>query len=146
MMLRVLETVEAHCGYHFPWSLSNFLPLYGGSATFFLFLDKFHFFFFFFSMASWKNLLFFICSADFHDYHHRLLYTKSGNYSSTFVYMDWWDFFNYKCSHLSIYIYVMKPFLFLVRIFGTDKGYRKLKVLKSMGEETLDKENITAIK
>lgn len=28
--------------------------------------------------------------ADFHDYHHRLLYTKSGNYSSTFVYMDWW--------------------------------------------------------
>nr|KJB83741.1 hypothetical protein B456_013G261900 [Gossypium raimondii] len=56
MVLRVLETVEAHCGYHFPWSLSNFLPLYGG--------------------------------ADFHDYHHRLLYTKSGNYSSTFVYMD----------------------------------------------------------
>ncbi|KAK8488810.1 hypothetical protein V6N11_025324 [Hibiscus sabdariffa] len=72
MVLRVLETVEAHCGYHFPWSLSNFLPVYGG--------------------------------ADFHDYHHRLLYTKSGNYSSTFVYMDW--------------------------IFGTDKGYRKLKALK----------------
>nr|KJB83740.1 hypothetical protein B456_013G261900 [Gossypium raimondii] len=75
MVLRVLETVEAHCGYHFPWSLSNFLPLYGG--------------------------------ADFHDYHHRLLYTKSGNYSSTFVYMDW--------------------------IFGTDKGYRKLKALKHNG-------------
>ncbi|KAF3573725.1 hypothetical protein F2Q69_00063697 [Brassica cretica] len=72
MVLRVLETVEAHCGYHFPWSLSNFLPLYGG--------------------------------ADFHDYHHRLLYTKSGNYSSTFVYMDW--------------------------IFGTHKGYRRLKSLK----------------
>ncbi|KAK8637576.1 hypothetical protein V6N13_136052 [Hibiscus sabdariffa] len=77
MVLRVLETVEAHCGYHFPWSLSNFLPLYGGS--------------------------------DFHDYHHRLLYTKSGNYSSTFVYMDW--------------------------IFGTDKGYRKLKALKQNGAE-----------
>ncbi|KAF2311903.1 hypothetical protein GH714_027281 [Hevea brasiliensis] len=77
MVLRVLETVEAHCGYHFPWSLSNFIPLYGG--------------------------------ADFHDYHHRLLYTKSGNYSSTFVYMDW--------------------------IFGTDKGYRKLKGLKSTGVE-----------
>ncbi|KAG9138415.1 hypothetical protein Leryth_021068 [Lithospermum erythrorhizon] len=77
MVLRVIETVEAHCGYHFPWSLSNFLPLYGG--------------------------------ADFHDYHHRLLYTKSGNYSSTFVYMDW--------------------------IFGTDKGYRKLKALKSGGDE-----------
>ncbi|KAK7857529.1 methylsterol monooxygenase 2-2 [Quercus suber] len=30
MVLRVLETVEAHCGYHFPWSLSNFIPLYGG--------------------------------------------------------------------------------------------------------------------
>jgi hypothetical protein len=30
-------------------------------------------------------------SADFHDYHHRLLYTKSGNYSSTFTYMDWWE-------------------------------------------------------
>lgn len=29
-------------------------------------------------------------SADFHDYHHRLLYTKSGNYSSTFTYMDWY--------------------------------------------------------
>ncbi|KAK9740548.1 hypothetical protein RND81_03G043600 [Saponaria officinalis] len=57
MMVRVLETVEAHCGYHFPWSPSNFIPLNGGS--------------------------------DFHDYHHRLLYTKSGNYSSTFVYMDW---------------------------------------------------------
>ncbi|KAL1829080.1 hypothetical protein ACET3Z_007492 [Daucus carota] len=71
MVVRVLETVEAHCGYHFPWSISNFLPLYGG--------------------------------ADFHDYHHRLLYTKSGNYSSTFVYMDW--------------------------IFGTDKGYRKLKAI-----------------
>ncbi|CAH2038667.1 unnamed protein product [Thlaspi arvense] len=76
MVLRVLETVEAHCGYHFPWSLSNFLPLYGG--------------------------------ADFHDYHHRLLYTKSGNYSSTFVYMDW--------------------------IFGTDKGYRRLKSLKENGD------------
>eukprot|EP01018_Ginkgo_biloba_P000506 Gb_29081 [translate_table: standard] len=72
MILRVMETVEAHCGYDFPWSLSKFLPLYGG--------------------------------ADFHDYHHRLLYTKSGNYSSTFTYMDW--------------------------IFGTDKGYHKLKALK----------------
>ncbi|CAN1329182.1 Methylsterol monooxygenase 2-2, partial [Linum perenne] len=71
--LRVLETVEVHSGFHFPWSLSNFLPLYGG--------------------------------ADFHDYHHRLLYTKSGNYSSTFTYMD--------------------------RIFGTDQGYRKLKSLKT---------------
>jgi plant 4alpha-monomethylsterol monooxygenase len=28
-------------------------------------------------------------SSDFHDYHHRVLYTKSGNYASTFVYMDW---------------------------------------------------------
>ncbi|GFZ13270.1 sterol 4-alpha-methyl-oxidase 2-1 [Actinidia rufa] len=82
MVVRVLETVEAHCGYHFPWSLSNFLPLYGG--------------------------------ADFHDYHHRLLYTKSGNYSSTFVYMDW--------------------------IFGTDKGYRRLKVLKSIEDEAEGKE------
>ncbi|RDX72822.1 Methylsterol monooxygenase 2-2, partial [Mucuna pruriens] len=72
MIVRVLETIEAHCGYHFPWSLSNFFPLYGG--------------------------------ADFHDYHHRLLYTKSGNYSSTFTYMDW--------------------------IFGTDIGYRKLKASK----------------
>nr|GMD23972.1 methylsterol monooxygenase 2-2 [Ipomoea batatas] len=82
MVLRVLETVEAHCGYHFPWSLSNFLPVYGG--------------------------------ADFHDYHHRLLYTKSGNYSSTFIYMDW--------------------------IFGTDKGYRKLKALKVSGNEADKKE------
>nr|CAB3462858.1 unnamed protein product [Digitaria exilis] len=28
--LKVLETVEAQNGYHFPWSPSNFLPLYGG--------------------------------------------------------------------------------------------------------------------
>ncbi|KAG2673339.1 hypothetical protein I3843_13G074100 [Carya illinoinensis] len=82
MVLRVLETVEAHCGYHFPWSLSNFLPLYGGS--------------------------------DFHDYHHRLLYTKSGNYSSTFTYMDW--------------------------VFGTDKGYRRLKALKNGGVEDCSKQ------
>nr|VDD17146.1 unnamed protein product [Brassica rapa] len=86
MVLRVLETVEAHCGYHFPWSLSNFLPLYGGSLE-----SKIYSRF-----------------ADFHDYHHRLLYTKSGNYSSTFVYMDW--------------------------IFGTDKGYRRLKSLKENSE------------
>eukprot|EP00897_Mesotaenium_endlicherianum_P001631 jgi/Mesen1/1496/ME000132S00437 len=72
MSIRVLETVEAHSGYDFPWSPSNFLPLYGG--------------------------------AHFHDYHHRLLYTKSGNYASTFVYMDW--------------------------LFGTDKGYRRLLALQ----------------
>ncbi|MED6143634.1 Methylsterol monooxygenase 2-2 [Stylosanthes scabra] len=82
MVLRVLETVEAHCGYHFPWSPSNFLPLYGGS--------------------------------DFHDYHHRLLYTKSGNYSSTFTYMD--------------------------RIFGTDIGYRKLKASKSAEVEFISEQ------
>ncbi|PPD94744.1 hypothetical protein GOBAR_DD08280 [Gossypium barbadense] len=89
MVLRVLETVEAHCGYHFPWSLSNFLTFIWGVSSVF----TCHF-------ASSQV-------ADFHDYHHRLLYTKSGNYSSTFVYMDW--------------------------IFGTDKGYRKLKALKHNG-------------
>lgn len=35
------------------------------------------------------HVLIYFFSSDFHDYHHRLLYTKSGNYSSTFVYMDW---------------------------------------------------------
>ncbi|KAK9928653.1 hypothetical protein M0R45_025777 [Rubus argutus] len=50
MVLRVLETVEIHCHYHFPWSLSNFLPYRG---------------------------------ADFHDYHHRLLYSKSGKIFGT---------------------------------------------------------------
>ncbi|KAJ7551547.1 hypothetical protein O6H91_06G020100 [Diphasiastrum complanatum] len=79
MSVRVLETVEAHCGYDFPWSLSRLLPIYGG--------------------------------ADFHDYHHRLLYTKSGNYASTFTYMDW--------------------------LFGTDKGYKKLKALKN-GSQNCD--------
>ncbi|PKU69414.1 Methylsterol monooxygenase 2-2 [Dendrobium catenatum] len=79
MVLRVLETVEAHCGYHFPWSLSNFLPIYGG--------------------------------AEFHDFHHRVLYTKSGNYSSTFTYMD--------------------------RIFGTDGDYRKQKALQSQEGKSL---------
>lgn len=39
----------------------------------------------------WKRALA-MSRADFHDYHHRLLYTKSGNYSSTFTYMDWWVF------------------------------------------------------
>jgi 4-alpha-methyl-delta7-sterol-4alpha-methyl oxidase len=32
MSVRVLETVEAHCGYDFPWSLSRVLPIYGGSV------------------------------------------------------------------------------------------------------------------
>lgn len=76
MVLRVIETVEAHCGYHFPWSPSKFIPLYGG--------------------------------ADFHDYHHRVLYTESGNYASTFTYMDW--------------------------LFGTDKGYQKVKSIQNEGE------------
>ncbi|CAD6209387.1 unnamed protein product [Miscanthus lutarioriparius] len=80
MVLRVLETVEAHSGYHFPWSPSNFLPLYGGS--------------------------------DFHDHHHCVLYTKSGNYASTFVYMDW--------------------------LFGTDKDYRKAKTIEEKKEESVD--------
>lgn len=75
MSVRVLETVEAHSGYDFPWSPARFLPLYGG--------------------------------ADFHDHHHRQLYTKSGNYASTFVYMDW--------------------------IYGTDKGYRRLKAAQRAG-------------
>ncbi|CAI5485290.1 unnamed protein product [Closterium sp. Naga37s-1] len=57
MSLRVLETVEAHSGFEFPWSPSRFIPLYGG--------------------------------AEYHDYHHRCVYTDSGNYSSTFIYMDW---------------------------------------------------------
>ncbi len=134
-------------------------------------------------------------SADFHDYHHRLLYTKSGNYSSTFTYMDWWElspflqsfadcsnqpnFFSYFClshiffsdhrscswwltctpfsgvSHLwgnSFVLCLVMLLRFSVspvgscrfcikdadfavvmvmhRIFGTDKGYRKLKALK----------------
>lgn len=34
MSLRVLETVEAHCGYDFPWSLSRYVPIYGGYVTF----------------------------------------------------------------------------------------------------------------
>jgi len=36
MTVRVLETVEAHCGYDFPWSLSRFLPIYGGYKAYFL--------------------------------------------------------------------------------------------------------------
>lgn len=34
MSLRVIETVEAHCGYDFPWSLSRYMPIYGGYVTF----------------------------------------------------------------------------------------------------------------
>eukprot|EP00475_Leptophrys_vorax_P042428 TRINITY_DN80004_c0_g1_i1.p1 TRINITY_DN80004_c0_g1~~TRINITY_DN80004_c0_g1_i1.p1 ORF type:complete len:278 (+),score=8.52 TRINITY_DN80004_c0_g1_i1:56-889(+) len=73
MSLRIIETIEAHCGYEFPWSPSRFIPFYGG--------------------------------ADYHDYHHRCVYTDSGNYSSTFIYMDW--------------------------IFGTDKKYRRMRALKA---------------
>ncbi|CAA6675055.1 unnamed protein product [Spirodela intermedia] len=79
MVLRVLETVEAHCGYQFPWSLSHYIPLYGGNSH-------------------------------FHDYHHRVLYTKSGNYSSTFTYMDW--------------------------LYGTDKGYWKVKALEGDAKQS----------
>ncbi|KAL9328088.1 hypothetical protein ACSQ67_003091 [Phaseolus vulgaris] len=104
MVLRVLETVEAHCGYHFPWSLSNFLPLYGGESEFpSPSLDTSHLVYS--AIVPLVKLCIITFRADFHDYHHRLLYTKSGNYSSTFTYMD--------------------------RIFGTDTGYRKLKALKS---------------
>ncbi|KAJ6948151.1 hypothetical protein NC651_002495 [Populus alba x Populus x berolinensis] len=111
MVLRVLETVEAHCGYHFPWSLSNFLPLYGG--------------------------------ADFHDYHHRLLYTKSGNYSSTFTYMDWFfsSFCTIKLGIVSTFCnYGHNLVLYLdvdisAVVFGTDKGYRNLQALKNAGVE-----------
>ena len=35
MVLRVLETVEAHCGYDFPWSISKIFPLYGGYSIVF---------------------------------------------------------------------------------------------------------------
>lgn len=92
MVLRVLETVEAHCGYHFPCSLSNFIPLYGGWV--FILADILNWSYMFCVHSYCCFWLWFhkFCSADFHDYHHRLLYTKSGNYSSTFVYMDWWVF------------------------------------------------------
>ncbi|XP_075090139.1 methylsterol monooxygenase 2-2 isoform X1 [Nicotiana tabacum] len=102
--LRVLETVEAHSGYHFPWSPSNFLPLYGGSVRYLITFRNHPFVFICFQVNYISEIAIIVPRADFHDYHHRLLYTKSGNYSSTFVYMDW--------------------------IFGTDKGYRKLKSLK----------------
>lgn len=85
MVLRVLETVEAHCGYHFPWSPSNFIPLYGG-WEWILFCQVT---FIVVSVCPMMCDSICICSSDFHDYHHRLLYTKSGNYSSTFMYMDW---------------------------------------------------------
>lgn len=94
MVLRVLETVEAHCGYHFPWSLSNFLPLYGGwvvHSLVSLLQSVYIVSCLCFIHQLWSNCSYLhFNSADFHDYHHRLLYTKSGNYSSTFVYMDWW--------------------------------------------------------
>lgn len=97
MVVRVLETVEAHCGYHFPFSLSNFIPLYGGwvifSSSLLLGLAIYLITMVWIFIYKWKNLQCWssikFCSANFHDYHHRVLYTKSGNYSSTFVYMDW---------------------------------------------------------
>ena len=85
-VLRVLETVEAHCGYHFPWSPSNFLPLYGGWVWSSSSFTKYKLFI---MLLFVLKFCFPTSRADFHDYHHRLLYTKSGNYSSTFTYMDW---------------------------------------------------------
>lgn len=91
MVLRVLETIEAHCGYHFPWSLSNFIPLYGGWGSFLACMVISEVVFNAYCHCCLTSFTFIKSySADFHDYHHRLLYTKSGNYSSTFVYMDWW--------------------------------------------------------
>eukprot|EP00899_Mesostigma_viride_P002595 jgi/Mesvir1/12336/Mv00522-RA.1 len=69
MSVRLMETVDVHCGYDFPWAVNKFFPLY--------------------------------CGADYHDFHHRLVYTKSGNYASTFTWMD--------------------------RLFGTDQLYHTLK-------------------
>ncbi|KAL9328089.1 hypothetical protein ACSQ67_003092 [Phaseolus vulgaris] len=106
MILRVLETVEVHCGYHFPWSLSNFIPLYGGECDV-PFLGIIHWIYS--TIVLIVKLCILIFRADFHDYHHRLLYTKSGNYSSTFTYMD--------------------------RIFGTDTGYTNLKASKKAEAE-----------
>ncbi len=37
-IVQVLETVAAHCGYDFPWSLSRSLPVYGGYKAYFLLL------------------------------------------------------------------------------------------------------------
>lgn len=102
MVVRVLETVEAHCGYHFPFSLSNFIPLYGGwvvfSSSLVLRLEIYLLNMVLEVILVIRNMIYLLSlirssiklrSADFHDYHHRVLYTKSGNYSSTFVYMDW---------------------------------------------------------
>jgi 4-alpha-methyl-delta7-sterol-4alpha-methyl oxidase len=86
MSLRVLETVEAHCGYDFPWSFSKIFPLYGGLVSIY---THFLYVFIFLEIVFWTFFIWMACRADFHDYHHRLLYTKSGNYSSTFTYMDW---------------------------------------------------------
>jgi len=31
LVVRVLQTVEVHSGYDFPWSLNNWVPLWGGA-------------------------------------------------------------------------------------------------------------------
>eukprot|EP01110_Echinostelium_bisporum_P009811 TRINITY_DN3417_c0_g1_i1.p1 TRINITY_DN3417_c0_g1~~TRINITY_DN3417_c0_g1_i1.p1 ORF type:complete len:278 (+),score=79.56 TRINITY_DN3417_c0_g1_i1:123-956(+) len=62
LAFRIYQTLEAHSGYRFPWSITEYIPFWGG--------------------------------AHFHDFHHE---TFTGNYSSTFTYMD--------------------------RLFGTDTAY-----------------------
>lgn len=85
--LRILETVEAHSGYHFPWSPSNFLPLYGGSVHSFTYSSVLHVVNDVLIVASvlFPGLIFMItiidCSTQSLETTHRLSFTWTGKAS-----------------------------------------------------------------
>ena len=107
-----MQTVDAHSGYDFPWSLRNFLPFWAGPLFFF-----FPFVLAVLSGAMWAygeeqgkrrclrlreqpyethartlsptDVFFLLVSnagADFHDHHHKVF---RGNYATSFRWWDW---------------------------------------------------------
>jgi methylsterol monooxygenase len=64
LVVRLLQTVDAHSGYDFPWSLHKILPFWAGKYS----------------------LAFNSLGADFHDHHHMVFL---GNYSSSLRIWDW---------------------------------------------------------
>ena len=86
-----------------PFSMESFKfhSLVWGVSVMFLSLDIIHWIYS--TIVLIVKLCILIFRADFHDYHHRLLYTKSGNYSSTFTYMDWYVFHTFCSQRISLF-------------------------------------------
>lgn len=76
MFVRLLETIEVHSGYDFPYlNPLHLIPGYAGINI--IQLDH---------NCLYNCLYFFILGIRFHDFHHK---NFVGNYSSSFVWWDW---------------------------------------------------------